>query len=89
MGIGDKIGDLYLRGKKSRCHAYYRTTDGAPEVFLCSIARSAYNDHPHLRDLFIELATEVMINHKRAAGSGLCIRTREPMLASFRYWPDW
>jgi len=88
MGIKDKIGDLCLRSDKSRCHVYWQPTDG-PEVFLCSINRSVYNDHPHLRDLFIELATEAMINHKRVAGNGLCIRPREPLPASFRYSPDW
>jgi hypothetical protein len=85
MAAGDRIGDVYLRGDKSRCNAYWRAADGTPEVFLCSIGRSVYNRHPHLRELFTELATEVAINHKRAAGSGVMMRAREPMPKSLCY----
>jgi hypothetical protein len=85
MSAGDKIGDVYLRSDKSRCHAYWRPADGAPEVFLCSISLPVYNRHPHLRELFIELATDVAINHKRAAGSGVMMRAREPMPKSICY----
>jgi len=75
----------YLRADKSRCHAFWRPTDGTPEVFLCSINRAAYETHSHLRELLVELANEVQINHKRAAGNSLCLRAREPMPKTFRY----
>ena len=67
MALGDKIGDIFLRANNMRVDAYWYPADGTPEVFLCSIAQSAYNDHPHLRELFIELATEVNINRGRRA----------------------
>jgi hypothetical protein len=82
--VKDKIGDVFLRADKSRCHAYWRPIDGA-DVFLCAIDLSAYNNHPHLRELFTELATEVAIN--RACGSGVMLRVREPLPATVRYSP--
>jgi hypothetical protein len=61
MATGDKIGDIYLRGDKSRCHAYWRPTDGTPDVCLCSIDLAAYTQHPQLRDRFVALAAEVAL----------------------------
>jgi hypothetical protein len=90
MAAGDKLGELSLRRVGSRIHAYYTLTDGKPQ-YLCSVAQSTYQRHAHVRALFIELATELMLNLERAAGHGVCVRVREPMPAPFRYpqpFPD-
>jgi hypothetical protein len=65
MAAGDKLGDVYLRGDKSRIHAYWRPADGAPATFLCSMSRSAYKQHSHLRNLFVGMATKIMMNRDR------------------------
>jgi hypothetical protein len=69
-----KLGDVYLRRNKSRCCAYWRAVDGTSDVFLCSIDLIAYRRHPHLRDLLVELASEVALNLKREAGSSVTLR---------------
>jgi hypothetical protein len=57
VALGPKIGDVYLRAAKSRVHAYWRPTDGTPEVLLCSMAQSIYKASPAARELFVKLAT--------------------------------
>jgi len=84
----EKLGDIYVTSEKKRCVAYYRPVDGAPHVFLCAMESSTFNDHPHLRDLFVELAQEVHMNRTRAKGDSVCLRVREPLVKSYEYvWP--
>jgi hypothetical protein len=77
MAVGDKIGDVVLRGAKSRLHAYWRPTDGTPAVWLCAISRAAYERHPHVRKLFVELASEIQINRDRPPESPVTLLARE------------
>jgi hypothetical protein len=65
-------------GDKRRCTAYFRPVDGTPEM-LCAIDLSAYTNHPHIRDLFIELATEVAINRDCEPGNSVTLRPRQPL----------
>jgi hypothetical protein len=58
MELGPKIGDIYLRSVKSHVRAYWRPTDGTPEVLLCSMAQSIYKASPSARELFVKFATE-------------------------------
>jgi hypothetical protein len=80
-----KLGDIYVKGEKGRCVAYYRPADGSPHVFLCATELRSYNNHPHLRDLFVELAHEVHMNRPRAKGDSVCLRVREPLVGT-RAW---
>jgi len=48
-------------------------------LFLCAVDFKVYDDHPHLRDLFVELASEVALNRERKAGDSVCLRVREPL----------
>jgi hypothetical protein len=84
MIAGDKVGEVYLRGSRTRCDAYWHPTDGTP-VLLCSIDLKAYNSHPHIRNLFIELATEVAINRGRTLDSAVALRVREPLPREVRF----
>jgi hypothetical protein len=84
----DVVGEVRLCVDKSRVHAFWQPADGSSRAFLGSIDLATYNNHLHIRTLFIELASEVMINRTRAAGSSIPTRTREPPPASFRYFPD-
>jgi hypothetical protein len=54
--------------------------------FLCSISLPVYRKHLHLRTLFVELASEVVMNRGRAPDDAVTLRAREPLPASFR-WP--
>jgi len=42
---------------------------------------NVYGAHPHVRDLFVELATEAAL-HGREAGLGVTLREREPLSKS-------
>jgi hypothetical protein len=48
-----KTGDIYVTNKKGRCVAYWRPVDGSRDVFLCAMDMGTYNDHPHLRKMFV------------------------------------
>jgi hypothetical protein len=70
----------YLSGqRKGRCVAYWRPAHGSPERFLCAADADACRKHPHLRELLIELAAEVALNRKRAAGDSVALRVRAPI----------
>jgi hypothetical protein len=86
MAVGDKIGDVVLRGAKSRLHAYWRPTDGSRDVFLCAMDSSAYNDHPHLRKMLSDLALEIAVNRERKAGDSMTFRVSEPLVESRAQW---
>jgi len=49
---------------------------------------SAYNTHPHLRQMFVELASEVALNRECAAGSSRTFRVREPVVEPTARWVD-
>jgi len=83
----EKTGDIYLTDEKGRCVAYYRSGDGAPHVFLCAMESSICNDHPHVRDLFLELTQEVFMNRTRARGDSACLRVREPLMKQRYVFP--
>jgi hypothetical protein len=84
VGVGDKIGDVYLRGAKVRVHAYWRPADG-PDIYLGSISRGSMPTILTFGELFTELISEVAVNLKREKGSGVTLRTREPLPTSFCY----
>ena len=65
--------------EKGRCVAYWRPAHGSPERFLCAADADACRKHPHLRELLIELAAEVALNRKRAAGDSVALRVRAPI----------
>src|SRR5215813_4758191 len=68
----EKTGDIYVKGEKGRRVAYWRPVDGSRDVFLCAMDMGTYNKHPHLRKMFVELATEAMLNREREAGARPC-----------------
>ena len=82
----EKTGDIYLIEEKKRCVAYWRPVDGSPDVFLCAMDSSTYNDHPHLRTMLSELASEIVINREREAGDSVTFRVREPLVESRSRW---
>ena len=75
----EKLGNIFVRGEKGRCVAYYRPADGSPHEFLCAAEQSVCGNHPHVQDLLVELAQEVHMNRTRAKGDGVCLRVREPL----------
>jgi hypothetical protein len=79
-----KTATVYLGNEKERCVAWLRPVDGLP-VFLCAMEQSTYNDHPHLRDLFVELAQEVYMNRTREKGDSVCLRVREPLRGTVQF----
>jgi len=79
VNVREKTGDIFLTNEKGRCVAYWRPVDGSRDMFLCAVDLQIYNNHPHLRDLFVELATEVTINRGREAGDSVTLRVREPL----------
>ena len=81
----EKTGDIYVKGEKGRCVAYYRPADGSPHEFLCAAEQSVCDNHPHVRDLLVELAQEVHMNRARAKGAGVCLRVREPLTQRFAF----
>src|SRR5262249_30516545 len=80
--VMEKTGDIYVSSEKGRCIAHYRPVDGSRAVFLCAVELSACNDHPHLREMLVELATEVALNREREAGNSMTFRVHEPALRS-------
>jgi len=79
----EKLGDIYVTNEKERRVAYYRPVDGSPHEFLCAVEQNVCDNHPHVRDLLIELAQEVHMNRTRAKGDGVCLRVREPLTRRF------
>ena len=63
----EKTGDIFLTTEKKRCLAWWRPVDGSRDVFLCAMDWDTYSTHPHLRKMFVELATEAMLNRGREA----------------------
>src|SRR5262245_64122972 len=63
-----KLGDIYLIDDKGERRAICRPTDGAPDVFLCAINSQVYNNHPALRETFVQLAADVAVNLSRPEG---------------------
>jgi len=82
----EKTGDIYLIEEKKRCVAYWRPVDGSPDVFLCAMDSSTYNDHPHLRKMLSELALEIAVNRGRKTGSSVTFRASEPLMESRARW---
>jgi hypothetical protein len=78
----EKTGDIYLTSERGRCVAYWRPVDGSRDVFLCAMGLSVCSSHPHLREMLIELATEIPLNRERAAGDSATFRAREPVSGS-------
>jgi hypothetical protein len=74
--VREKVGDIFLAKEGGRCVAYWHPANGSPDAFLCALDLDAYTKHPHLRDLFVELATETALNLQRAAGEGVTLATR-------------
>jgi hypothetical protein len=82
----EKTGDIFLTSEKGRCVAHWRPVDGSPDEFLCAADSSICSSHPHLRELLVELATEVALNIERAAGGSMTFRVREPVVESKARW---
>ena len=82
----EKTGDINATSEKGRCVARWRSVDGSRDVFLCAIDMGVYNKHPHLRKMFVELATKVMLNCEREAGASLTFRVREPVVEARSRW---
>jgi hypothetical protein len=82
----EKTGDIFLTNEKRRCLARWRPVDGSRDVFLCAIDLETYNKHPHIRKMFIELATEVYLNRELEAGASMTFRVREPVVESHSRW---
>ena len=78
----EKTGDIYLSHEKGRCVVYWRPVDGSSDLFLCAMDLSVCSSHPHLREMFVELATEIALNRDRAAGNSATFRVREPVVES-------
>ena len=89
-GIGVKpfheAGNIHLISEKGRCVTYRRPVDGSRDVSLCAMDLHAYNDHPHLREMFTELAAEVALNRRRQRGDSVTLRVREPLSGSTARW---
>jgi hypothetical protein len=45
-----------------------------------------YSTHPHLQKMFVELATEVVLNRGREAGASMTFRVREPLVETHSRW---
>jgi len=60
-----KTATVYLASEKDRCIARLRPVDGADEIFLCAANLDVCNNHPHVRELLIELAGEIAITGRR------------------------
>jgi len=82
----EKTGDIYATSEKGRCVARWRSVDGSRDVFLCAIDMGVYNKHPHLRKMFVELATEVMVNREQEVGASLTFRVSEPVVKTHSRW---
>jgi hypothetical protein len=82
----EKTGDIFVTNEKKRCVARWRPVEGSPDVFLCAMDWETYNRHPHLRKMFVELATEAMLNHDREAGASMTFRVREPVVETRSRW---
>ena len=82
----EKTGDIYVTNEKGRCVAYWRPVDGSRDVFLCAMDMGTYNKHPHLRKMFVELATEAMLNRECEAGASMTFRVREPVVETRSRW---
>jgi len=82
----EKTGDIYAASEKGRCVAYWRPVDGSRDVFLCAMDLTVYNRHPHLRKMFVELATEAMLNRECEAGASMTFRVREPVVETRSRW---
>jgi len=74
--------------EKGRCVAYWRPVDGSSDVFLCAMDLSACSSHPHLRNMLVELATEVALNRGRKAGHSATFRVREPIVEPRARWTE-
>jgi hypothetical protein len=79
----EKIGDVCMRNVHGRFAAYWCPVDGS-RAFLCAIEQRAFDNHPHVRDLFMELSQEVLLNRAREKGDGRCLRVREPLARTVR-----
>jgi|SRR6516165_7669449 hypothetical protein len=84
----EKTGDIYLASEKGRCVAYWRPVDGSSDVFLCAMDSSVCNNHPHLREMLIELATEVVLNRGCEAGASMTFRVRAPVVETRSRWAE-
>jgi hypothetical protein len=82
----EKTGDIYLISEKARCVAYWHPVDGWRDAFLCAMDLDACSSHPHLREMFIELSTEVALNRGRQTGDSVTLRVREPLSGSTTRW---
>ena len=85
-GAMEKTGDIFLTTEKKRCLARWRPVDGSRDVFLCAMDWDTYSTHPHLRKMFVELATEAMLNRGREAGASMTFRDREPIVETHSRW---
>ena len=80
-----KTGDIliHLVSEEGRYVCYWRPVDGSsPDIFLCAADADIVSKHPHLRDLFAELAAELALNRGRESGDGRTLRVREPLAKS-------
>ena len=84
----EKTGDIYLSHEKGRCVVYWRPVDGSSDLFLCAMDLGVCSSHPHLREMLVELATEVALNRDRAAGNSATFRVREPVVESKARWAE-
>jgi hypothetical protein len=82
----EKTGEIYVTTEEKHCVARWRSVDGSTDVFLCAVDLEAYKRHPHLRKMFVELATEVMLNRERRAGDSMTVRVREPVVETHSRW---
>jgi hypothetical protein len=82
----EKTGDVCVTNKKGRCVAYWRPVDGSRDVFLCAMDAATHRRHPHLQKMFVELATEAMLNREQEAGASLTFRVREPVVEPRSRW---
>jgi hypothetical protein len=69
MSSDTKIGDIVVLKTETQQQAHYQMPDGA-SVFLCALSLDDYAN-AFLRQKFFELATEVVAERIRAAGSNV------------------
>jgi hypothetical protein len=78
----NKLGDLVFKHVKLRCEAHWRLVDGA-ELFLCAMDLKRFKQHQHLRELFNEMAIEIVMNWNNAMDEARTLRHREPLPKRF------
>jgi hypothetical protein len=75
---GGRIGDIVLDKDGTSCRAFLRPADGAPETLLCTMDLGVYERHPVIRDLFVNLAGAIAVNHDQPAGSTVVVQQMSP-----------